>query len=154
MSTETITVVIDENTRNLWEYQGGYSGYWGYDLIEEAVARVNRGSELLDNYEGPAWMDRINPQKLDMSSGQYCIIGQAYNGYDQGLKVPFGWEPAFEDFHPDTHNQEQNRLAIEYGFLSETQGDEMPWALLDCTWVYMLAVRSQQPDTRIKLELP
>jgi hypothetical protein len=146
------TVTIDPITMSLWELQGmnDVEGLWSRGDIETIVERVNKGAELLDNYEGTGWTERIMPGKLDMSSGSFCIIGQAYNGYDTGLAIPFGIDALDEDEHP----KEVAAKAVEHGFLTEVDDEPIPFKLLDRVWVYMLEARKESPGDRVSLSTP
>lgn len=144
------TVVVDDVTVALWQYQGRQYYDFDFSMMREAVKRVNLGATLLDN-ERPEWAERILPQKLDMSSASFCIIGQSYGSFDEYVGVPFGMELyASESATWD--------LAIAHGFLSTREDDEagpddVPYSLLDRVWVYMLSARSIE-GRPVTLELP
>jgi len=151
-------IMIDQKTMSLWEVQGRFSPSarktWEREDIETVVERVNLGSEALDNYEGPGWSERVYPSDLEMSSGQFCIIGQAYSGYSDGIRVPFADFEEMEEFEGGEHTEAINRLAIRHGFLTQIHGDEVSWQLLDRVWVYMLAERAKNPGESIELRVP
>jgi len=42
------------------------------------------GAEYLDSY-APDWRDRVDEQRLTMSSGQSCILGQVFGDYEAGI---------------------------------------------------------------------
>lgn len=52
--------------------------------IEELAANANRGAELLDEVR-PGWAIEIDLTTLDMASADYCVLGQLYGEYDDGL---------------------------------------------------------------------
>lgn len=143
MSTiEATKVRINAATRRLWLAQGGLPELdgWTEDTIKEAVRRVNNGAKLLDQTK-PGWEEKVVPAKLDMSSGAFCIIGQAYGDYDQ-VAIPFG-VAAIEG----NENGEFDDVAIEHGFLSQDEhgrDEEMPYSLLDRVWVYLLSERAER----------
>lgn len=70
--------------------------------------RYERGARLLDR-RCPGWYERIDITKLDMKSGQYCVLGQLFGSFMRGLRklgiedeVPYGFnyyteEPRWSD---------------------------------------------------------
>ena len=46
--------------------------------------RVARGVALLDRVE-PGWFHRVNTEKLDLSHGGLCVLGQLYGHYCSSL---------------------------------------------------------------------
>lgn len=64
------------------------------DTIE---ARVARGAALLDE-KLPGWVDRINLDKLDLTCGCHCILGQTWDGNgDVGEEYWLHAERLFDD---------------------------------------------------------
>lgn len=47
-------------------------------------ARVEKGIELLDGIN-PGWRNGVNLNLLDMGSCEFCILGQVYGGYTEGI---------------------------------------------------------------------
>lgn len=126
------TALIDLTTAALWEHQGA-TYRWTRAQIETMVERANRGAQLLDE-QNPGWNKSVLPAKLDMSNASFCIVGQTYGNYDEYVGPLFG-KDAFAD------DEERERLAVEHGFLTQDE-DEMPWALMDRVWVYLLTARA------------
>jgi hypothetical protein len=58
----------------------------------DAAARVARGAALLDRLR-PDWADIVNTDRLTMTDGHYCIVGQLYDGYWEGLEQIFCLAP-------------------------------------------------------------
>jgi hypothetical protein len=52
-------------------------------------ARVARGAALLDE-KLPGWVERIDLDKLKLSSGCNCILGQTWDGPTSADSSPFG----------------------------------------------------------------
>lgn len=52
-----------------------------------AKERVQNGARLLDQYGPHNWRRRINPQRLDISCGESCILGQVYGHYHTGRNI-------------------------------------------------------------------
>ncbi len=50
-----------------------------------AVEAVMNGAELLNKVH-PGWHTLIDPEALDISDGDRCILGQLYGGYRYGLE--------------------------------------------------------------------
>lgn len=51
----------------------------------EAAAAVRRGADFLDNHGDIDWMERIDLEKLTITSSEYCILGQLFeNNYYAG----------------------------------------------------------------------
>lgn len=141
------TVLIDPTTVAIWEYDGERDTEgWTHESIETMVARVNRGSALLDEKK-PGWNFDVVPERLDMTSTSLCIVGQVYGDYDEYVGPLFGYDGYGES--------EQD--AIEHGFITPHEQDEesdyVPWALMDRVWSYLLEARSESGES-ILLELP
>lgn len=62
--------------------------------------RVAAGAALLDQ-QLPGWEDMVFPDRLRMQSCDRCVLGQLYDGYEEGVQELFG------------HSQEE---AIAHGF--------------------------------------
>jgi hypothetical protein len=60
-------------------------------LNKEAVARVERGAELLDQKGPPDWRDKINLDNFDMGDGSRCVIGQVYRGQEAAFFGRYGY---------------------------------------------------------------
>ena len=160
VDTQVTTVEVDPTTMALWRYQGTYTfvGYdesteeelegWSREDIETVVERVNRGGLLLDQDRND-WVEEILPQKLDMASDGFCIIGQVYGGYGQYVGVPFGMS---------SETVATSKQAIDAGFITQIDRgfdtkSSIPYALLDRVWVQMLAERRER-GTPVVLTLP
>lgn len=142
-TSEMSTITIDRGTHKLWIKQGGDK--WDEEGIALAVERVNLGAAMLDE-RNPSWMERIIPEKLNMSSATFCIIGQSCGDYDEWVAVAFGMaeEPSLFD------STQSDPPAIEHGFLEDRV---VPFGLLDRVWVYLLQER-QHIGARVLLEVP
>lgn len=135
-----------------WEWLGSRGDpqegeeVWSRNDIETCVERVNRGAQLLDE-EKPGWQNEVIPDKLDMRSSSFCIIGQVYGDYDEYVGVPFGLGEDMNDEAADD--------AIEHGFLTRRfdEDKDIPWALLDLVWVTLLQERAEANEP-VLLELP
>lgn len=137
------TIVIDDATWMEWIFDGRrqnrhISHRWNSDTIHLAIERVNRGAQLLDR-QNPSWMDRVFPQRLQMSSGRWCIIGQTYGDYDS-VGIPFG----MDSLDTDVADEVQDK-AVEHGFME----NGVPFELLDRVWVYLLNARAVHSDTAV-----
>lgn len=78
--------------------------------------RVKKGAALLDK-EQPGWASKVNPDGLDMRSGSYCILGQAFGEYEDGTD------------HLDVEGR-------DYGFdLVYEVDDVSDWRILDALWI-------------------
>ena len=49
-------------------------------LIDELQANVQKGAAWLDEYT-PGWVQKIVPEKLDITNGVFCICGQVFGNY-------------------------------------------------------------------------
>ena len=90
---------------------------------------IDAGVALLDDHE-PEWLDRIQPERLNLMFGDTCILGQAYWSYSRGLQILFG---------PDAMSNGQ--WGQEYGFsLPSRHEDETSlsyyrrWETLTTEW--------------------
>lgn len=158
----TTFVTIDEETVELWlksgyRSDGSFRPGWGKRDFSEAVARVNRGSALLDEQKQPKWIFGVIPEKLDMSCASLCIIGQSYGDFGESIGIPFGMEEmALEEELADKEQKKLDKLAISHGFLTfhgETEQD-IPYGVLDRVWVYMLTERHNRGGEPIFLAMP
>lgn len=50
----------------------------------EAMQRAERGAELLDRVS-PGWHEKIDPDILYMMCTKYCVLGQLYGDFSDGL---------------------------------------------------------------------
>lgn len=60
------------------------------DIVEEYQERVSKGAILMDKHM-PAWADKINLADLDLSSEEYCVLGQCF-AEEQTLPRWMIWE--------------------------------------------------------------
>lgn len=85
-----------------------------YTKIDE---RVLKGVRFLDS-EVPDWATRINLQRFQMSHGEYCVLGQLYGGYGEGLERIHGNEYGQEDWASERGfwdaNCDYNRLQQDW----------------------------------------
>lgn len=155
----TTFVTIDEETIDLW-LASGYNRNgvqrpgWQVKDFAEAVARVNRGSALLDEQKQPKWIFGVIPEHLDMSDAQLCIIGQSYGNFN-AVGIPFGMQEV-EDLS-DEDSEKTDRLAVSHGFLTFHDGDDnpdIPYGVLDRVWVYLLNERHKRGGEPIFLAMP
>jgi len=69
-------------------------------MDERIMSRVRRGAALLDE-QRPGWRDGIDPDRLDISDPQLCVLGQLDGSYSDGrwnLGVAPGHESASYGF--------------------------------------------------------
>jgi len=52
--------------------------------LSSTSPRIERGAALLDT-AAPGWEGKIDLNTLDLSSGWYCVVGQVYGDYIDGL---------------------------------------------------------------------
>lgn len=53
--------------------------------LSGAIKRVNRGAAYLDEVD-PAWHERIDPETLELRSGESCVLGQLHGEFRLGLR--------------------------------------------------------------------
>ncbi len=61
--------------------------------MNDLIAAVNFGAQLLDSKQ-PGWAERINLESLDLTHYKYCILGQLYGTYGEGISE-LGWDIPF-----------------------------------------------------------
>lgn len=81
------------------------------------LRRVMKGIELLTERYGRDWASKVDLDRLDLASGQYCVLGQVYknqtNSYESGFTAgcrilnlrgfsPFG-EEDMEQENPNSY---------------------------------------------------
>jgi hypothetical protein len=89
--------------------------------------RVAKGAALLDKYI-PDWRSKVDPKRLDIASGAYCIVGQVYrkeydsaetqadNSFSYGivdLAVRVGIEAHLSPHYPEGIGD----FDVEHGFM-------------------------------------
>jgi len=72
-------------------------------------ARVLKGVERLNAVKGYDWINMIDPAKLSLISGDFCVLGQIYGGYHTGLS-----KLGLSSYNND---------AEDYGFTTLSAGD-------------------------------
>ena len=71
--------------------------------------RIERGAALLDT-AAPGWEGKIDLNTLDLSSGWYCVVGQVYGDYIDGLAELNGeaeeqpWKYGFESMAAESYD--------------------------------------------------
>jgi hypothetical protein len=75
----------------------------------EIKARVNAGALWLEEQFGPEWIDKINLDRLNLSSSTTCIAGQVYGNYSKLVRdklagdfvqaVDYGFGEAFDQLN-------------------------------------------------------
>lgn len=87
--------------------------------------RVRKGAKLLDEKK-PGWADEINPDRLDLSSGLMCIVGQTFGEFSRGV-ADLGVED--NDY--------------KYGFDTDPLDEDDSYADLDEAWLKQINKRSK-----------
>ena len=49
-------------------------------------ANVRRGEAFLDEHV-PGWRDQVDPYTLDLANCHWCVLGQVFGDYDDGLAL-------------------------------------------------------------------
>jgi hypothetical protein len=80
---------------------------------EEVLARVKAGMALLEEKLGPEWVDHIDMKTLDLSNGNFCVLGQIYGEREptNGVWDPCGFERGVEDL-------DISEKTVDYGFFA------------------------------------
>ena len=76
-------------------------------------ARVSKGVKLLDK-ECPKWYKKVNLKKLDMHTGDGCVLGQVFGNYITGMKSLKINVPDVSD--DNTADASDIKAGIPYGF--------------------------------------
>jgi hypothetical protein len=100
---------------------------------------VKRGAALLDR-EQPGWRDQIDLSTLNLSNGCFCVLGQVFGLYEEGLC--FLWNT---DVFYDSSTAEN---AVEHGFTIDIsrmpfRDEEDAWRALQEAWVKELGALPQ-----------
>ena len=121
-------------------------------LVEGAAAK---GATYLDDHE-PGWLFKVDVAQLDLSSSFFCILGQAFGEYDEGLDVicPIGVSQPNAFFQPGSEEISRTRTdwSSEHGFTLPKGVDQIlngqnraeandAWRLLDEAWIYEIKTR-------------
>lgn len=88
---------------------------------ERATCAVARGAALLDTRE-PGWERRVDPARLHMADGYYCILGQLFGDYNVGIHA-IGIFSGTGRHHAEPQDNEQ-AAACDFGFLADEDWDE------------------------------
>ncbi len=85
---------------------------------------VSRGAALLDK-ERPGWRDEIDISMLDLSDACYCILGQVFEHYDNGLSALLAFDEESEDLS----------TVIAHGFTIALPFSARQWQALQEAWI-------------------
>jgi hypothetical protein len=99
----------------------------------DVKARVLKGIQLLEERYGPDWADHIDLDLLDLSSAQFCVLGQLYN------------DQIDEDWGDDDYTAGCRILDVQdenYGFT--VFGDDSEWEQLDVAWSEEIRKRKER----------
>jgi hypothetical protein len=95
---------------------------------------VKNGMALL-NSKGPAnWREKVYLERLNMSNGLCCVLGQLYGTYLGGLEVLFGPEP--KTFEGHTLIAKQHGFTVTFDRIASM---ETQFAWLEEEWRRQLA---------------
>lgn len=101
--------------------------------MKQIPDEIKRGMELLDQ-ERPGWKKEIDLNKLNMGGCVYCILGQIYGFFDDGLvalKIYYP-NPAFDLL--EVHDADLAEAA-KYGFaLGDYEDYSAAYANLTQAW--------------------
>jgi hypothetical protein len=59
--------------------------------FHDARARARRGAAYLDTVD-PDWRTRIDPERLELSDGSHCVLGQLHGEFRAGLVRTRVWD--------------------------------------------------------------
>ena len=104
----------------------GYDDDDDADAIAWVVAR--RGERLLDRVQ-PDWRDKVDRERLCMSDGCDCILGQVYGDYNDGLIA----------LDEEMRLGEQPVHASQYGFSTLDLPNHVGYPHLQDAWLEILA---------------
>lgn len=105
--------------------------------FDDARERVRRGAAYLDGADG-GWRERIDVDRLELSDGSHCVLGQLHGDFQAGLVRSRIWDgssappvrlfagvsPADLGFHARTDAGEE--LAdLDYAFLNRAWREEL-----------------------------
>jgi hypothetical protein len=94
-------------------------------MENELRERVSRGAMLLDR-ERPDWAYEINLETLDLRDYEFCIVGQLWGRYSQGL-----YELRVDD-----------EGELVYGFSHDAPPHHDEWAMLNEAWIDEIVQRT------------
>ena len=103
----------------------------------KARQRVLAGIEFLDTQLGEDWKDQLDRSKMDISSGDMCILGELYGDYHTGCKeLGLAQFPSDEEYHPELLS------ARNFGFFVDSDASDDPeavdFAYLQDAWAEIL----------------
>jgi hypothetical protein len=103
--------------------------------MDDLVTRVRRGIALLDEVcPDHDWRSDISLKALDMTHKQWCILGQLYRTYNNGLDVLFPIAP-YHKQKPIWEDPHRNDPA-HYGF--RTVDESESYDDLQAVWIQEL----------------
>lgn len=102
---------------------------------EEMRACARRGIALLDA-KRPGWQSKIDVASLDLSHGNFCILGQVFGSYQQGLTDLWDITPDFVEL-PDGVTDAEHRTIMAHGFVTN-----IDYVELGQVWKALLAERA------------
>lgn len=101
------------------------------EIDRQVLMRVREGLKWLEETHGPGWEDKISMDRLDLSDGCFCVLGQVYR---EEAKGTFSLNNGY------TYARERLGLSgkvTQLGFnVSSVNRD---WFELTCAWKQVLA---------------
>ena len=87
-------------------------------VTERLRKRVRAGMAFLD-VTNPRWRRSINLDKLDLSDGECCVLGEVYGDYSDGRNALFRDVSELSNDYGatiETESQRRNKMAETFGF--------------------------------------
>ncbi len=111
------------------------------------IENVKRGAVLLDK-ERPGWRDEINLSTLDLADGCFCILGQVFGYYSDGVWAVFDVDPSDDDCFVEAGvSTEDFQVVVSHGFTIDRPLRSHKWRLLQEAWIAELdGSASQQSE--------
>lgn len=107
------------------------------------AAKAHAGASLLDTVE-PGWYWRVLVNLLDMESTRWCIIGQVFGSWDEGMDAV--GIAVYEDV-------DWRQCQSDYGFdLSEDDYGNLPFPLRDLAWIDLNLAWIEEINKRVEAD--
>lgn len=119
-------------------------------MATDVAERVTRGVALLDE-KVPGWVDKVNVERLDVSNGVTCVLGQLYGAYNSGrAKLDLDEAQAAELGFQVRFPKGGTSLGDLVVLLVAAFGDEYP--ALTKEWQRVIGVLKQNTATEVTVE--
>lgn len=116
-------------------------------MSQASVAAVRRGVRLLDEFV-PDWPKKINPEFLEMSNTDQCMLGQTFKDFGIGCHTLA--EKAIKKHLGTAVRLENNDVQIDASYYGFDESYNTSFSDLEVTWINVLRSRQRKAAPKKK----